>query len=94
MRDRRRGEGTPPYAKKQLLVLGLELLQELHQSLSALDGHSVIHAGAEAAHGLVTLEVIIAGSLGGGDDFGVQLGGPEDLSSSIWALPKDLRCST
>ena len=49
-----------------LLVLRLELGQELHQSLSALDGHGVVHAGAQAAHGLVTLQVVVAGGLGGG----------------------------
>ena len=58
-----------------LLVLGLELLEEVDQRLSALNGHGVVNARAQTADGLVALEVIVARSLGGGDDFGIQLGG-------------------
>ena len=61
-----------------LLVLGLELFQELYQSLGAFDGHGIIDACAEAAHGLVALEIIVPCGLGGGDHLGVQLGGLGD----------------
>ena len=61
-----------------LLVLGLELLEEVDQRLSALNGHGVVNARAQTADGLVALEVIVARSLGGGDDFGIQLGGVGD----------------
>ena len=44
-----------------LRVLGLKLLQELHQRLGALDGHGVVHGGAQTAHGLVTLQVVVTG---------------------------------
>ena len=74
-----------------LLVLGLELLEEVDQRLSALNGHGVVNARAQTADGLVALEVIVARSLGGGDDFGIQLGGvgdegdyPYNISSQIF----------
>ena len=56
-----------------LLVLGLELLEEVDQRLRALNGHGVVNARAQTADGLVTLEVIVARSLGGGDDFGIPV---------------------
>ena len=55
-------------------MLGLKLLQELDESLSALNGHGVVNAGAQTADALVALEVIVTGSLSSGDDFGVELG--------------------
>ena len=54
------------------------LLQEFDESLSALDRHGVVNAGAQTADALVALEVIVTGSLGSGDDFGVELGGIGD----------------
>ena len=54
-------------------MLGLELGQELDESLRALDGHGVVNAGAQTANALVALEVVVTGSLGGGDDLGIEL---------------------
>jgi hypothetical protein len=51
----------------------LVLLQEVNQGLDAFLGHGVVDGGAQAADGLVALEVVKAGCLGGGDDFGVEL---------------------
>ena len=49
-------------------MLGLELGQELDESLRALDGHGVVNAGAQSADALVALEVVVTGSLGSGDN--------------------------
>ena len=78
VREYLKGGCDPPFKKQLLGVLGLKLLQELDESLSALDGHGVVNAGAQTADALVALEVIVTGSLGSGDDFGVKLGGIGD----------------
>ena len=55
-------------------MLCLELLQALHQGFDAVLGHGVVDGGAQAADGLVALQVLEAGLLGVGDDLGVQIG--------------------
>ena len=72
VREYLKGGYDPPFKKQLLGVLGLKLLQEFDESLSALDGHGVVNAGAQTADALVALEVIVTGSLGSSDDFGVE----------------------
>ena len=55
VREYLKGGCDPPFKKQLLGVLGLKLLQELDESLSALDGHGVVNAGAQTADALVAL---------------------------------------
>ena len=66
-------KGIPRRMNKLFAVVFFEILQECDQRLNALLGHGVVDGGAQAADGLVALEVVKACSLGGGDDLGVQL---------------------
>ena len=62
-----------PERRTLRLMLSLELGEELYQSLHTLLGHGVIDGGPETTHGLVALQVIEAGLLGGGHHGGIQI---------------------